>query len=335
MKNKPYKIHRKIVGYLLVLSLILTTGTFAYWANYVEGTNNEITETLTVGSAKSVKSRFDIANELHSGGRLVPSNQVENSEANAVAKIDLAYNIAWLEDSNVTQLNGTSTMGLIGISHSLIIVVNGEELDSSVYPKIFELINVNYDVNNKTQLVFKGESETFFFSVTMDEPENQREYLLIRNASITIEFTFSIHDSLIETTNNTDDDLEPASPYGDTLSEIAPSIINDMQEKLSSTGSYGRSWGKYRYTDLGLDPENWDEAIMHIHYKPSGSSLFLRPEDGYGFTVYNFDNDEFSLDSTYNWNLIYSDIDGNWYFHSITESNIIDINTLVVESITD
>jgi len=39
------------------------------------------------------------------------------------------------------------------------------------------------------------------------------------------------------------------------------------------------------------------------------------------------------MKAAYNWNIIYSDLDGNWYFHTISAENEVDISTLVVEAI--
>jgi len=121
------------------------------------------------------------------------------------------------------------------------------------------------------------------------------------------------------------------SPYGDTYTEIIPNIISDIQQRLVDEGSYGRSWGDYQYTDVGLDPEDWENPILHILYRPSGVRLILNPEDGYAFTVYNSNGDEFYMPSTRNWNIFYNDENGFWYFHSENDENIIDITTLVVE----
>lgn len=123
----------------------------------------------------------------------------------------------------------------------------------------------------------------------------------------------------------------PLSPYGDTFDEIAPEIISDMQEVLADTGSYGRTWGDYRYTDLGLDPDDWDHFILHILYKPSGSELRLDVEDGYSFIFEKTDGTEVTIKSTTNWSIMYSDLDGLWYYHAIDPSNVIDISTLVVQ----
>jgi len=128
-------------------------------------------------------------------------------------------------------------------------------------------------------------------------------------------------------------ETEELTSLGSTFEEIFSAIISLMETLVMETGKYGRTWGDYRYTDLGLDPEEWSEAIDHIYYKPSGSTLLIEPEDGYTFIVTDSDGNTRELSSTLNWNLIYDDSDGNWYYHTVDEDNIIDISTLqVVES---
>ncbi len=138
-------------------------------------------------------------------------------------------------------------------------------------------------------------------------------------------------DSLLSWLLVVDDQIVPLSPYGNTYQEITPKIIDDIQDYYNEMGRYGRTWGDYRYTDIGLDPNDWNEPILHVYYTPSGSSLFLKPESGYQFLVLNEENDLFVLKSSHNWNLIYSDIDGFWYFHEIDEAKRVDISTLTIQ----
>ena len=77
------------------------------------------------------------------------------------------------------------------------------------------------------------------------------------------------------------------SPYGNTHLEISPHLIQDMQDFYQKNNRYARTWGDYRYTDLGLDVKIWKEPILHILYTPSGSNLFLKPAEGYQFSVWN------------------------------------------------
>jgi len=123
----------------------------------------------------------------------------------------------------------------------------------------------------------------------------------------------------------------PLSPLGSTFTEISTNIIVLMQKKHADTGSYGRTWGDYKYTDLGLDPGIWSQPIGHIIYKPSGKDLLITPEQGYTFLVNDYNGSLRKMPSTYNWNIVYNDITENWYYHSIKDDNLIDIETLMIE----
>jgi len=68
MKN----LRKKTIALLITLSLVLTVGTFAYWASNVEGTSEQATGTLEIGSGDKVETKFNLTNDLNSGGLLVP-----------------------------------------------------------------------------------------------------------------------------------------------------------------------------------------------------------------------------------------------------------------------
>ena len=120
---------------------------------------------------------------------------------------------------------------------------------------------------------------------------------------------------------------------GSTFTEISSAIIDLELELKASTGSFGRSWGDYAYTDIGLNSGDWTSAVDHIIYKPGGSRLMITPETGYTFLVEDLSGTEKELPASYNWNLVYDCIGGIWYYHSIAVGNEINIDTLqVVES---
>ncbi|MEI7885263.1 MAG: prepilin-type N-terminal cleavage/methylation domain-containing protein [Clostridia bacterium] len=120
------------------------------------------------------------------------------------------------------------------------------------------------------------------------------------------------------------------SPLGNNFQEIAPAMIIAIQQRFSSKGSYGRNWGDYAYTDIGLNPADWSTPIDHIYYKPGGATLSIRPEAGYAFLVEDYVGGSRKMPASYNWNITYNDLDKNWYFHTIDPSNIINITTLKV-----
>ena len=127
-----------------------------------------------------------------------------------------------------------------------------------------------------------------------------------------------------------DNEVVQLTPFGNEKEDIISTFITTVNTYYEENGSYGRSWGDYRYTDLGLDPEDWDEPVDHIYYRPSGSRFFITPEENYSFTIYNDDGDDFYLNSNYNWSIIYDFITEEWYFHSIDPDNLVNINTLEI-----
>lgn len=127
-----------------------------------------------------------------------------------------------------------------------------------------------------------------------------------------------------------DGSLENLSPYGNTPSEIAPKISNDIISYYENKGSYPRTWGDYQYSDIGLNPEDWKSPINHIYYRPSGSKLFLEPEDGYQFILETVRGVTINLTSSLNYNLIYNTVDQKWYYHSIEAENEVIFETMSV-----
>lgn len=186
------KMRKKVIALLIMLSVVLTSGTFAYWANYVEGTESQATGTLEIGTGDIVQSRFDITNELNSGGLLVPVGQAVNSNAGAVEAIDLSFDLEWKEDEAVSQMLGVDAVGQVNIVDEVVITLDGNVLDPATNANIYSLINVNYNAANATELTLDAAASTFAFQITMDEPANQAEYNLIANANVSVTFTYSI-----------------------------------------------------------------------------------------------------------------------------------------------
>ena len=198
-KKQNKKSRKTIIAFLLMLSLVLTSGTFAYWASYVEGTETSATGTLEIGSGDIAETTFNLKNTENSGGLLVPANQLDNSNEGAVDSIDLTFDIAWNEDEKVSQLDGTYSVGEVEIDHNVLIVVNGEKLDQEKYANIYDLVNVEYSEKNASEMILGNGSETFAFQLTLDEPADQEEYNLIANAKIAVEFFYGIDTESIQT----------------------------------------------------------------------------------------------------------------------------------------
>lgn len=222
---------------------------------------------------------------------------------------------------------------IIGIISTFTIVAVGRYLTSSKLDMDKQII-VTLNEATTGYYIINGTSGIFPADATSDENIEilLSEGFLSSHATPNTEDAEFIWDSDSTTWYlSVDGTTTPLSPYGTTPTEISPSIISDIQTYQSSHGSYARTWGDFRYTDLGLDPEDWSSPIMHVYYRPSGANLLLTPEDGYQFVLTKVSGGTFNLKSSLSWNLIYNDIEGKWYYHSVSPENEVVFSTMVVE----
>jgi prepilin-type N-terminal cleavage/methylation domain-containing protein len=123
----------------------------------------------------------------------------------------------------------------------------------------------------------------------------------------------------------------PLTSLGSSFTEISNAMIDLITQRYISMGRYGRNWGDYAYTDLGLKPSDWANPVLHIYFKPGGSLLRIRPEQGYTFYIKDLQGNTKKLPYSYSWDLIHDAQDNKWYYHSVAAANLIDISTLEIK----
>ena len=123
----------------------------------------------------------------------------------------------------------------------------------------------------------------------------------------------------------------PLTSLGSTFEEITGEMIELIERFYQENGRYPRSWGDYVLTDIGLDPEEWEQAYNGVIYSPAGSRVKIEPAEGYRMTVTDLNGDQRVLTPSLNWNLWYDMKSEKWYYKEIKPGNEVDIDTLVVE----
>lgn len=190
--------------------------------------------------------------------------------------------------------------------------------------KIYRSVNYDYKSMNAKDL---------FVNIDTDE---KRIEALVRSKCLTnmvtpmhegAKYKWSVPDQLWVL--KISKDFPPLTPLGDNFSEIVPNIIEKMTERFNESGSYGLTWGDRRWTDIGLDPDDWkDKPINHLYFTPSGATLRITIENGYSLRFQDVYGVDFELKSTLNWALIYNDISKKWHYHSIDPTKEVDMSTL-------
>lgn len=124
------------------------------------------------------------------------------------------------------------------------------------------------------------------------------------------------------------------SPFGNDFAHISKGFIETIQAKYAKDGKYGRNWGDFAYTDLGLSPGDWGRSkpIEHITYTAGGAQVSIRPEDGYKISLVSAvdPTKTWVMTASLNWNITYDDRTKKWYYHTIDPANEVDISTIKV-----
>lgn len=113
-------------------------------------------------------------------------------------------------------------------------------------------------------------------------------------------------------------------------------VLGAMTQYKESENTYGPTWGgdsgTANYTVIGLDPEIWkDTPIDHIYYKPVGSRLEIRPEEGYTFYYDYIGGGSGSMASSLNWVLVYDLKNDVWTYKAQNTGALIDMSNFKVE----
>jgi prepilin-type N-terminal cleavage/methylation domain-containing protein len=121
---------------------------------------------------------------------------------------------------------------------------------------------------------------------------------------------------------------KPLTSLGSSFAEISQGMIAAIEKFYQENGKYPRSGAKNRFTDIGLDPNEWQDAINGIVYTPQGDRLSISPGDGYTLSVTKVNGKSVTVSG--NGKIVYSMETNQWYSSSIKKGNEVDISTLQV-----
>ena len=119
-----------------------------------------------------------------------------------------------------------------------------------------------------------------------------------------------------------------ASSNGPTFSDITTDMISRITDFYNQNGRYPRSFDEYVFTDIGLNPADWEQPINGLYYSPGKASVRVRPADGYALTMQSLDGKSLTLTPKLKWDLVYDVAKSQWYYHNTDTGNAVDIGTL-------
>ena len=174
-KHNRKFIRRAVLIFLLLLSFAMSSGTFAYWANHVEGTSTGNTMTFTVGSYTFNNYDFILNGEFDQGTFLIDTATLVNFKTPTGNTIDVSFGAIW-EDSTIVNEDGTETIAYIAFSYEVYSEVNGSEISSRDYRKVNRILEVDFDIDNPNSLVLNDSTQTFGITIGLNQNGRGNDY---------------------------------------------------------------------------------------------------------------------------------------------------------------
>ena len=176
---------RGLIISVLVLLAVITSGfTYAFWAAGIAADTETKTGTISIGAGETVTSTVNVAAAVNSQGanELVPA---DFGGAGKVTSLTLTFSVDWdSTGADASGLSSTLTVNLTGAS-------NGTPEDDA---DVLALINASFNGtgtgNKEYTIISDGSAVSVVVTITIDEPANVAQYNLIAGKDLTLTFSF-------------------------------------------------------------------------------------------------------------------------------------------------
>ncbi len=168
-----------VIGLLMLLALVFTTGTFAYWAGYAGVGVTTSSTSVTIGSADDTPSTVTVTAQSNSVGNLVPVNQVGSGQTSSV---ELTFPVSWAVD-------GTE---YAGISGDLAVTFGNYEIGTLIGADVTDMFTITWDSTPATLTEGAAAVDVVVTIEFTTEPADKATYDKVAGGRLTFDVTFTV-----------------------------------------------------------------------------------------------------------------------------------------------
>lgn len=172
------------IALLVMLALVVTSGTFAYWASGVTGdTQNQTANTVSIGEGEEVTTTISFGSLSNQGRTLVPTGYADNTTT--FTSTTFTFPVEW------DAANDDAGSGYLG---NLTVTVG----DPSISPGTLTVAQLNamFDIEVTTApatLTEGAAAENVVITVTFTtEPATEAIYDEVANGTLSFDVTFAV-----------------------------------------------------------------------------------------------------------------------------------------------
>ena len=173
------KSRKLAIGLLLMLAMVVTTGSFAYWASGLGGANDTIASTVTIGEGEEESSTITLGALSSTGLALVPTGSGAAGDDTATFTVP----VSWDQDSGTEFAGDTGTL-VVSIVYSM----SGNSYNHSELDAMF-----SYTVTGDGSITEGAAAQNVVVTIVFDtEPSTETIYDDVINETLTATITYTV-----------------------------------------------------------------------------------------------------------------------------------------------
>ena len=190
---KQMFVYKKtFVTILVIVSVLMSSTTFAFWSTSISGNSDEVSMTFRIG--EYLQTVYDF---IFYDGSVIYEYEVDveyllddyiNKEDNVV------FGIVWNDPDLSDEYKDKIVNGDINLSYDFVFYKNGKEVDSRTDRKLSKYILMSIAKDNPDTITYNGGIETFEFSIYLDSSKKLRKLDDLLGYDVYVEITYDINE---------------------------------------------------------------------------------------------------------------------------------------------
>ena len=189
--KKLFAFKKSMIAILMIVSLLLTTGTFSYWALSVQGDYEETTMTFGIGEYLTTLFDFVLNEENITFQYEVDIDYLIEDYKNN--KDEVLFGIVWNDPNLSEEFKDRVVNGDIDVQYELKFYENGVEVNSKIERTLSRLLKLKVDKNNPDTITYGSRAETFEFYMMMNSRKSLSQVTELLEYQVFVEITYSIN----------------------------------------------------------------------------------------------------------------------------------------------
>ena len=171
------KSRKLAIGLLLLLAMVVTTGSFAYWASSITGDSDVVAASVTIGTGNAVTTTITVDDLADTSGLIPTAYGVAGTDDTAV----LTLPVAWDADLG----------GADGSTGTLAVVLDSYTLGTLTELQIDAMFSIT--VTSGTGAITEGTPQNVVITIVFGtEPGTKTIYDQVDLGTLAMSFTFTV-----------------------------------------------------------------------------------------------------------------------------------------------